>query len=126
MDSTKPLGWGRVFAAARLSLAPGTRQGAWYRIVSEGRSRVVLEVNGKCVDMAKAAVEVRPQRPDKFTVVYRSSGEHRPPIPKGTDPGRVYAVCPDCARRTRLFGEPQTLRCPVCHHEGVIAWWETG
>jgi len=127
MDQTKPtLGWGRVFAAARLAQAPETRQGAWYRVVSEGRSRIVLEVNGKRVDLAKAAVEVRPKRPDKFTVVYRSANNHTPPIPQGTDPGRVYAVCPDCAQRTRLFGEPQTLQCPVCRHEGVIAWWETG
>jgi hypothetical protein len=127
MDHKKPsLGWGRVFAAARLSQAPETRRGAWYPVVSEGRSRVVLEVNGKRVDLAKAAVEVRAKRPDKFTVVYRSANDQAPPVPKGTDPGRVYAVCPDCAKRTRLFGEPQTLQCPVCRHEGVIAWWETG
>jgi hypothetical protein len=126
MNDNKPLGWGRVFAAARLTQAPETRQGAWYRVVSEGRSRIVLEVNGKAVDLAKAAVEVRPQRPDKFTVVYRSASEDRPPIPKSADPGRVYAVCPECSQRTRLYGEPQTLRCPICRHEGVIAWWETG
>lgn len=127
MDHTKPsLGWGRVFAAARLSQAPETRRGAWYPVVSEGRSRVVLEVNGKRVDLAKAAVEVRAKRPDKFTVVYRSANDKAPPVAKGSDPGRVYAVCPECAKRTRLFGEPQTLQCPICRHEGVIAWWETG
>jgi hypothetical protein len=125
-QSEKPLGWGRVFAAARLSQSAQTRQGAWYQVVSEGRSRIVLEVNGKRVDFAKNAVEVRPAKPDKFTVVYRTARDHAPPIPQGSDPGRVYAVCPNCAKRTRLFGEPQTLLCPACRHEGVIAWWETG
>ena len=127
LEKSKPsLGWGRVFAAARLSQGPETRRGAWYPVVSEGRSRIVLEVNGKHVDLAKTAVEVRPNRPDKFTVVYRSANDKAPPVEKGADPGRVYAVCPECAKRTRLFGEPQTLQCPACRHEGVIAWWETG
>lgn len=127
MNQLNPLlGWGRLFAAARLSQAPETRQGAWYPVVSEGRSRIVLEVNGKRVDFARTAVEVRPNRPDKFTVVYRSPNEKAPPIAKEADPGRIYAVCPDCAHRTRLFGEPKTLQCPGCRHEGVIAWWETG
>jgi hypothetical protein len=113
MDHKKPsLGWGRVFAAARLSQAPETRRGAWYPVVSEGRSRVVLEVNGKRVDLAKAAVEVRAKRPDKFTVVYRSANDQAPPVPKGTDPGRVYAVCPDCAKRTRPSASRRRCNAP--------------
>ncbi len=124
--TSRPLGWGRVFAAARLSQAPETRRGAWYRVVSEGRSRIVLEVRGHRVDLAKGAVEVRPHRPDKFTVVYRAADEPTPAHGRAGDLGRVYAVCPNCARRTRLFGEPKTLDCPEYHHQGVIAWWETG
>lgn len=125
-DAAKPLGWGRVFPAARLSTAPETRRGAWYRVLSEGRSRIVLEVRGKRVDLSKGAVEVRPSLPDKFTVVYRAADEPTPPRKSAGALGRVYAVCPQCARRTRLFGEPRTLQCKECGHEGEIAWWETG
>jgi hypothetical protein len=125
-DTPHNIGWGRVFPAARLSNAPATRRGAWYRVLSEGRSRVVLDIYGTRVALPKAAVEVRPQQPDRFTVVRRGQGETTPRRGEaGGDLSRVYAVCPRCAMRNALWGEPQELECDACHHKGVVAWWET-
>lgn len=120
-------GWGRVFPAARRPpLDPMPRLGVWYPIVSRGSSRVVLDVQGEHVDLPDDLVEVRPKRPEKFTVVYRTRTDTNPAMGTRGDLGRVYAVCPACGNRVRLMGHPDNMDCPDCAHRGEVAWWETG
>jgi hypothetical protein len=118
-------GWARVWPAAKIDGKP-LRRGAWYRIVSAGRSKVVLEVRNTRYALPHDAVEVRRTRPDRFTVVYRPLNAPNPHEGTKKDLGRMYAVCPESGTRIKLFGRPDELLCPVCGHRGEIAWWETG
>jgi hypothetical protein len=121
---TPPPGWARQWAAARLFARPMPRKGAWYPVVGEASAdRLVLMVNDRKVAIPKRLLELREARPDQFTVVV---------IPRDAlHPGREnfgtrYLVCPVCAGRAPLFGEPQYLTCKSCGHRGEVAWWESG
>jgi DNA-directed RNA polymerase subunit RPC12/RpoP len=101
------------------------RQGAWYPVLSNGATRTVLEVSGRRVAVPSDLVEIRPKRPDRFTVVYRPRDSGNPARGTRSDLGRMYAVCPACGSRVRLVGHPRETKCP-CGFRGEIAWWETG
>jgi hypothetical protein len=121
------VGWARVWTAAPPFVTdPRLRQGAWYPIVSAGATRSVLEIQGRRVAVPSELVEIRPRRPDRFTVVYRPRNGTNPARGTTADLGRMYAVCPVSGSRVRLVGQPRETKCPICGHRGEIAWWETG
>lgn len=120
------MAWGRVWPVARPTVDPMPRHGAWYPVINRGDTRVVLDVSGQRVALPAEQVEVRDKRPDRFTVVYRVATQANPAQGTRQDLGRVYAVCPSCSLRVKLFGHPEDAECPGCRHKGVIAWWETG
>ncbi len=122
----QPHDWARAWAIARPKTDPMLRQGAWYPVVNHGSTFVMLDVRERYVMVPKHLVELRDARPEKFTVVYRGSGERNPAQGTGSDLGRKYAVCPSCANRVRLLGQPEFIHCYHCGHHGVVAWWETG
>jgi hypothetical protein len=137
MDQT--LAWARMWVAVKLDDDVALRQGAWYPVLKSGASQVVLDVSGHAVSVPEHAVELRPRRPDRFTVVYRAWDHPNPVQGTKADVGRPYAVCPKCAGRVRLPRLPrlgtsgvldargaERARCARCGHEGVVAWWETG
>lgn len=125
-SDAKPLGWGRVWPVSRPEVDPMPRHGAWYPVINRGDTRVVLDVHGQRVALPVEQVEVRDKRPDRFTVVYRVDTQPNPAKGTRQDLGRVYAVCPVCTQRARIFGRPEESECPSCRHKGVVAWWETG
>jgi hypothetical protein len=85
--------------------------------------RLVLAVGDKKVAIPRHLLEVRPSLPDRFTVVYLARHELNP---ERENFGTRYALCPRCAQRAPLFGEPPAMKCARCGHRGEIAWWETG
>jgi hypothetical protein len=85
--------------------------------------RLVLQVGPRRVAIPRHLVEIRPSRPDRFTVVYLALHEVNP---ERRNFGTRYALCPVCAARIAVFGEPSHLLCDACGHRGEIAWWETG
>ncbi len=123
---SETLGWARAWATARPLTNPRLRQGAWYPVVGAETTRVVLEVHGRRVAVPHQFVEIRSHRPERFTVVYRSSAEPNPADGTPADLGRTYVVCPSSGSRLRLIGHPKEIECPTCGHRGEIAWWETG
>lgn len=129
MDQT--LGWARMWFAAKRddddSEAP-LRHGAWYPVLSTGDTRVVLDVRGQRVVVPQDLIELRPKRPDRFTVVYRTHDDPNPARGTRADLGKRYAVCPLCASRVLLRGHviPAVATCQKCGHQGIVAWWETG
>lgn len=118
--------WARIWTTARPEGNPCIRQGAWYPVLAQGASRVVIDVSGQTVDLPARLVETRARQPDRFTVVYRPMGSANPVRGTKQDLGRVYAVCPHDATRIRLYGTPDEVACPLCGYSGIVAWWETG
>lgn len=122
----KAAGWARLYPTAKPFTRPMLRHGAWYPVVTNLEKRVVLEVKGRRVAVARHLLEVRERRPTRFTVVYRPKDWSNPVYGKASNVGRIYAVCPASGCRIPLFGEPDHLICSQCGHAGEVAWWETG
>ena len=121
------LGWARLWAAAEGQAAPTLRRGAWYPILHDrGPTSVILGTPKRNVRIPRHLLEIRPHRPERFTVVYRSADDPNPLRGTPADLGRTYAVCPQSRSRIRLSGHPERLECPTCGHAGGVAWWETG
>lgn len=119
--------WARVWPVAKLDTRPHLRSGAWYPVVSRGPDRdVVLEVRHHDVPVPQHLVEIRDERPARFTVVYRGRRARNPALGTDKDLGRVYAVCPASGHRLPLRGSPSHMECPRCGYRGPIAWGETG
>ncbi len=118
--------WARLYATARPFCRPTPRTGAWYPVVREIGSRLVIQVAARRVAIARNLLEVRPTRPNRFTVVSRAPEDPNPAKGTSADLGRTYAVCPGCESRIRLFGAAATLTCRQCGHHGDVAWWEGG
>ena len=120
-------GWARPWATARPFSHPTPRAGAWYPIVGEAdETRVVLEIRGRKVAVQRGLLEIRADRPNRFTVVSRTLDDTNPVLGTAIDLGRTYAVCPTCGTRVHLFGETKFAVCGECGHRGEVAWWETG
>ena len=123
-----PQGWARVWATAKPFARPAPRAGAWYPVVGEASGdRAVLEVRGRRVAVLRKYLEIRPDRPDAFTVVVRSRQTQAAVLKeRGAQIERVYAVCPACAHRVRVLENQPMVTCSRCHHRSEVAWWETG
>jgi len=120
-------GWARPWAIARPFSRPAPRAGAWYPIVGDaGEQRVVLEIRGKRVAVMKKLLEIRSERPARFTVVTRPKDQPNPATGTAQDLGNQYAVCPSCGTRVPLWSEPPVVTCGTCRHRGEVAYWETG
>jgi hypothetical protein len=114
----KPVGWARVFAAMARSHSKILRQGVWYPVLRDDRpDRVSLEIAGRVVDVPRKVVEIRSRRPTHFSVISRFDST-------ADSLGKRYAVCPNCAARATLFGQPASRKCPTCGHSGEVGWWE--
>ena len=125
-DEVATAGWARVWATIRPPQSRNLRAGAWYQVVKADRAdRVTLNVYGRMVDVPRRILEIRPDRPDRFSVVHRVG--YRPPSPQRRSLhklGRYYGVCPRCSWRFALYARPERARCPECGHDGEVAWWE--
>ncbi len=125
-SSGDPIGWARVWPTARPFARPVPRAGAWYPVLGEtSGERAVLVIRGKRVAIQKRLLEIRPDRPEVFTVVVRSREEAATPAP-GAPIARVYAVCPACSQRVQVVDQQTLATCPKCGHEAEVAWWDTG
>ena len=126
--SAEPKAWARLWATAHPYARPMPRAGAWYPVVGEASGeRVVLEVRGKRVAIQKSLLEIRPQRPEVFTVVVRArDAAGAAPATQGLPVGLIYAVCPACTERVRVREKQVVAVCLKCGHAADVAWWETG
>lgn len=124
-QATKPVGWARVWPAVRPPYSRNFRQGAWYPVVRDDLpDRVTITMYGRDVDVPRRVLETRPRRPTYFSIVLRVGYDDDPGRKSLHDLGKKYAVCPKCAWRFALFGQPEHKRCPSCGHTGEVGWWE--
>lgn len=125
-----PVGWARVWPAAKRSASRILRQGAWYAVLEEvDEVKVVLDIGGRPVKVPRRILQIRqgPARPEVFAVVTRSQEALEEEGNSGAvELGRHYAVCPICSTRQPVWGNDSTARCPQCGTLGEVAWWDTG
>lgn len=119
----KAVGWARVLAAVRPPHSRSLRAGTWYPVVrNELPDRVSVVVGPHLVEVPRRVVEVRPQRPDRFSVVYDAPAISREAEAKL---GKRYGVCPECRTRFPLTSTATPyVRCPECGYWGEVGWWD--
>ena len=123
----KTIGWARLWPVAAARGAPLLRRGAWYPVIRQGVSdTVVLSIDKRNVTVPRYLLEIRKERPTRFTVVYRPEKDPNPVRGTVADLGSRYAVCPSSRSRVRLSARTVQLECRHCGHRGEVAWWETG
>ena len=124
-DQQRVVAWARVYTALKREVSKGLRRGAWYPVVrNDLTDRVSIRMSGRTVDVPRRLVEVRSQRPAFFSVVSRPEYKREPGRASVHNLGKTYVVCPECANRFGVFGQPQMKQCPDCGHRGEIGWWE--
>jgi hypothetical protein len=125
IEATDAVAWARVYPAVQRARSKSLRRGAWYPVVNdELPDRVSIRLGPWAVDVPRRLVEVRRDRPDYFSVVNRVDYQDHPRRKSEYNLGKHYAVCPVCAHRFAILGDPDTLECPQCTHRAQIAWWE--
>ena len=115
----KARGWARAKTAG----AHLMRLGAWYPIVDERHSSiVVLGIARRNVPVPRDLVEITREAPQQFCVVRRSPEDHNPARGTPDDVGSMYVVCPSSGTRVPLAGEPDQLECPSCGELHPVDW----
>jgi hypothetical protein len=108
---------------ARLRTDAGSmlRRGAWYRVLSVTHDEVSLSVNARPVVTPRASVELRGERPRRWTVIRQPTYLIR--VPETFLDG--YLVCPRCRNRVPLPDRSAlSVRCPCCNVLSEVAWDE--
>ena len=104
--------------------APGQgdvlRRGAWYPVLEETPTELVIEVDHQPMRVPHEEVRVRADRPTMWSVVIRT-GVMRPTL-AGQKLVTSYAVCPDCTGRQEFEGEPESMMCTRCRRAAKVDW----
>lgn len=124
----RPVAWARPWSITAPLARKALRAGAWYPVVEDRRAdgSIILVMRHRNVRVPARLVELRRDRPHRFTVVRTTSRSPNPVCGTPRDLGRKYAVCPASGHRIRLVGEPTHLECPGCGYRGEVGWHETG
>ena len=110
------------------------RRGAWYSVaftirryasvaIDDTADMVVVDVARRQIAVPRDLVNIRRSKPDRFSIVFRSSDDPNPV--RGTPEylGLIYAVCPSSGTRVRVSGHfPKVLKCPECGGRFEVAW----
>jgi len=122
LPSPGSLGWARV----RPEGAHFLRRGAWYPVVNDRAvSLIVLDIARRNVAVPRESVEIRRQRPERFSVVVRQPSDPSRRRAEANELGGTYAVCPVTRARVPFAGHPRELPCTVCGAVHPLDWEST-
>lgn len=117
--SSKERKWARVKRAG----AHGLRRGAWYAVLNENKSNiVVLDVSKKAVPIDRSMLDFSTQKPRKWSVVRLDPEKDAAELASEAGLSPLYGVCPNCAGRANLKQDDSQLKCPVCQLLFEIDW----
>ena len=108
------LSWARV----KTDLHLGLRRGAWYRVIRETGSQVILDVDHQPATILREYLEFAGVRPDRWTIVERPSDV----AGAAAGWGQSYGVCPLCTHRASLVHPVVEARCSKCGGTFLIDW----
>ena len=103
--------------------AHGMRRGAWYAVVGDAESNLVLlDVNRSNRPVSRTSLEFTEEKPSKWSVVQRDA-EDRVALRASTAKlGPVYGVCPLCRARVSIVPDAHEARCPRCKEVSEVDW----
>ncbi len=111
--------WARVFREE----AHGLRRGAWYPVVGDGESEIVLlDVNKTNRPVNRSSLEFTDEQPKKWSVVSRNPDEQAALRASTAKLGPVYGVCPLCRARMAIAQGANEARCPRCKELSEVDW----
>ncbi|HWP38221.1 MAG TPA: hypothetical protein VNL18_11780 [Gemmatimonadales bacterium] len=119
----RPVMNAKKWARVKRSGTHGLRRGAWYPVVADPNSgMLVLNVRRDNVPVLRAHVDLSEAPPTHWSVVQWD--EKQPGATRATKEnlGLVYGVCPGCAGRAQLPPQTQRLTCPECGREFPVDW----
>ena len=108
------LSWARV----KTDLHLGLRRGAWYRVIRETNSQVILDVDHRPATILREYLEFVSVRPDRWTIVERPSNVAGAAVAWG----QSYGVCPHCTHRAPLVHPVVEAHCSKCGGSFLIDW----
>jgi len=108
------LSWARV----KTDLHLGLRRGAWYRVIRETGSQVILDVDHQPATILREYLEFASVRPDRWTIVERPSDL----AGAAAGWGQSYGVCPHCTHRAPLDHPAVEAHCSKCGGTFLIDW----
>ncbi len=124
-DSSDICAWARIWSSVRPPYSKNLRAGGWYPVVRDDLvDRVTIRIGETGVDVPRRFLELRPRRPNLFSVVHRVGYDAVARRQSVHKLGKRYAVCPACRSRFTLIGQPEAIQCPECKHTGEVCWWE--
>lgn len=103
--------------------AHGLRRGAWYAVVGEAESDLVLlDVNKTNRPVNRSNLEFADEKPTKWSVVRRDPNEHAAVRASTARLGSSYGVCPLCRARVALAPDTTETKCPECKEISEVDW----
>lgn len=103
--------------------AHGLRRGAWYPVVGDAKSMLVLlDVNKSNRPVTKTSLEFSETKPNKWSVVRREPDDHAALRASTANLGPVYGVCPICRARVAITPNAPDAPCPHCKEVSEIDW----
>ena len=114
-----PTKWARVYRSETY----GLRRGAWYPVVRESDSTVIiLDVNKENRLVNREGLEIRETKPEVWSIVRRSPDQEAAQRASDASLGPVYGVCPECQNRILMTTRPESYTCPKCGIEHDVDW----
>ena len=113
----------RKWARVKRARAYGLRRGAWYPVLNEGKSNiVVLDVNKKAIPADRSMFDFTTGKPHKWSVVRLNPEKDAAELAAEAGLGPLYGVCPSCSGRVNLKDGDTQVKCRVCELLFEIDW----
>jgi hypothetical protein len=101
----------------------GLRRGAWYPVVGDAESALVLlDVNKSNRPVNRSNLQFTEAKPSKWSVVRRNPKDHAALRASSARLGPIYGVCPLCRARLALAPDTRRAPCPRCKEVSEVDW----
>lgn len=114
----------RKWARAKGAGAHGLRRGAWYLVVNDAQTNVVLlNVRKDNVPVPRTMLDMSEGKPDKWSVVKWQETQRGARRASDHQLGLTYGVCPACGERGAIEPpEAAQLSCVHCGGTFPVDW----
>jgi hypothetical protein len=103
--------------------AHGLRRGAWYPVVGDTESLLVLlDVNKSNRPVNRTSLEFTEDKPTRWSIVRRQPEERAALRASTAQLGPVYGVCPLCRARVAIADGAEQASCPRCKEVSKVDW----